>query len=157
MCVIMLGMDQVKTCSKCGLEKPVSHFYKDGLRQRADCKPCIKIYKSNYRATNLEKLRAACRKWAKSNPDKIKAGKEKWRKANPKKLLSANQRWRKANPDTVMAYGKKNVLSMSTYYIKSLLSQDQSFGSKDIPQELIELKRVQLQITRTLKELNKCK
>ncbi len=32
----------LKRCSKCGVEKPLSDFYKKGVRIEAKCKPCLK-------------------------------------------------------------------------------------------------------------------
>ena len=57
-----------KVCTKCGIEKDVSEFYKDATRlsgYRSHCKVCIKQYVSEhkyeirkYRSENKNKIRA---------------------------------------------------------------------------------------------------
>lgn len=34
--------EHLKRCSKCGVEKPLSEFYKKGARMEAKCKACLK-------------------------------------------------------------------------------------------------------------------
>ncbi len=36
-----------KRCSKCGVEKPYSEYYKKGARREAKCKACLKVARAN--------------------------------------------------------------------------------------------------------------
>ena len=66
-----------------------------------------KEYDAIYRKNNLEKCRAATRKWGKDNAqlccDRTKA----WRKANPEKKKALNKKWAEENPEKVVASAKK--------------------------------------------------
>lgn len=68
-------MSDVKRCSKCGEDKPVSEFYKnrqtkDGLQP--ECKSCKNKYQDAKRKANPEKFNAYHRKWYKANSEKIR-------------------------------------------------------------------------------------
>jgi hypothetical protein len=65
---------QIKTCSKCGIEKPVTDFHRrmksiDGLR--CNCKACDKIYNDNWERKNPEKKRAKMKRWRDRHPDRL--------------------------------------------------------------------------------------
>lgn len=70
---------------------------------------------------------------------------------------SANQ---KANPEKTAERNaiaqKKASATLSDSYIRTLLSNNGGPSRASIPQSLIELKRVQLQISNHLKEQSKC-
>jgi hypothetical protein len=36
-----------KRCSKCGVEKPYSEYYKKGARKEAKCRGCLKVLRAN--------------------------------------------------------------------------------------------------------------
>jgi len=115
----------MKTCSKCGVEKPVNEFQerpdtKDGLR--SECKACIsarnkaryyanaeqvKAKQREWNARNKDKKREAGRKWALENPDKVKASHKKWAANNPDKARAKIRRWAKNNPDKVREKSKR--------------------------------------------------
>lgn len=81
---------QEKTCTKCGVTKPLSEFYKrEGGKYgvRADCKDCCKDRfnrrHKEYYPKNVEKERARQAEYRASNPEKTRAAQKKWRKKNP--------------------------------------------------------------------------
>lgn len=71
----------MKTCSKCGVEKPKSEFYarldlRDGLSSH--CKRCHNIYSEA---------------WRKANPERASVNRLAWQKANPEKVKTIVRRW----------------------------------------------------------------
>ena len=101
----------MKKCSKCGVEKDSSEFYKnskhkDGLA--AHCKICSQ---------------AVVKAWVAANPKRNAAIKAKWLEANPEKRKQVNDAWSKLNrsihPDKVAAsykkWADKNRAAINTY------------------------------------------
>lgn len=118
--------------------------------------------KKEWRDANLEKVHASVKAWAEANTEKVRANykawldanREKvraWREANRAKARTQERERYKANPEKHKAKHKSQIASLTDYYVKSLITQDTPI--KDVPQSLIDLKRVQVQITRKLKEL----
>lgn len=92
----------MKTCTKCGVTKPVSEFSKrsaarDGLRSQ--CKRCDSAGSAAWNAANPERYRKNHAKWRSANLSKLREKTAKWRIANPDKSREAIARWHKANPD----------------------------------------------------------
>lgn len=95
-----------KSCTKCGVEKPLSEFSrgkknKDGLNYW--CKPCSSDYFRLWRSLNTEKTREANRKWREENPDKVKASSAKWYAANSQKALIYTKLWYESNKEKALA------------------------------------------------------
>lgn len=122
----------MKVCSKCKIEKDESEFYKDrvnkdGLQYR--CKTCRKEY---------------------SKSEKWKIYKSEYNKKYPKsekrkeKLLEHRRKYYKSEK------GRNNAKNSKSYMKKCLGLTKMSV--KIIPQELIELKRIQLQIKREMEK-----
>lgn len=81
----------MKTCTKCGLTKPISDFGKHAKtrdRLQCHCKQCIKENTA---------------KWAANNPEKVKENNAKWYSVNSEKAKSYSANWRSANKDRVIA------------------------------------------------------
>lgn len=86
----------MKTCTKCGVTKPLFGFHKnsskkDGLQSR--CKNCLKQF---YR-DNCEILSERQRECRKSNPAKKAKIERKYREANPEKVAKRHQKYREDN------------------------------------------------------------
>ncbi len=67
--------DAVKTCTKCGKEKPLIDFYRnrkneDGHQSR--CKICLKEYDRQYNREHVEERRGKARKRRRENPNRQK-------------------------------------------------------------------------------------
>lgn len=80
----------MKTCTKCGIEKPLSEYYKaksnkDGLMTW--CRTCETKRKIKYYAENTDSV-LATRKIYTSNKSKIKEITDKWYKNNKKTALA---------------------------------------------------------------------
>lgn len=96
----------MKACTKCGVVKAVGQFSKDsskrdGLQSR--CKEC----NSEYRAANLDKIKAKDAKYYANNLDKHKSAHAKWRSENLGRVRAAAIKWNAANPERVKAYTVK--------------------------------------------------
>lgn len=123
----------MKVCTKCGVEKDESEFYKNQYR----CKLCEKEYKKEYRKNNKEKIRQyrennkdKAKQYREDNKDKIKERARKHYQDNRdyKKLLSKqyrennssyykeyNKEYKIKNKDKRNAY-EKNKRDNSSYY-----------------------------------------
>jgi len=132
----------MKLCSKCKEVKQNSEFYvskkaKCGLYSW--CKTCTTKTSARYYNSNLEKQRENQRAKYAKNREKYIAYNRTWRAANPEKN---NAMHRKAD--------RKSIETLSDKYIAQKLHAPIS----DLPQELIEAKRLQLTIKRELQNGN---
>ena len=107
----------MKTCTKCGAEKPIEMFYarkksRDG--HTSECKECIKAATAAWAAANPERKKASLAawnaenhdrkiannyKWNAENPEKFSASKKKWVAANSEKIKNTRDKWRAANKE----------------------------------------------------------
>ena len=80
----------MKTCSKCGQEKPFSEFHKDAQRgYKPACKACRKAESVARYAENAERLRAEQARKYRENPEKRNAATAAWRERNAEKVKAA--------------------------------------------------------------------
>lgn len=85
-----------KTCSRCGVEKPQTEFYSQGVRRgvarrRSDCKACWDAYVKGRRAAGLTQEYDRARYHG--NPvyrAQVAANTARWRARNPDKLRAEN-------------------------------------------------------------------
>ena len=146
------------TCKQCRSEWQKAN--KDKLkayqakRYKANKENILKRNAKWYKA-NKEKGRARSAKYRKENKDKKKAYDAQYRDANKEKIVEQKANQYKANKAKLAARKGKSIASLSDSYIRELLGRTATMyvGTKYIPQELIELKRVQLSIARKLKEI----
>ena len=125
---LFLSMESnVKTCSKCLVEKPLTEFgkhcqTKDGLKSR--CKLCNTAESTVYRNSNLEKVRAKdrlrphlprpeyCKEYYAENRDKLLEKGAVYREENRAEVNAKTEKWKADNPDKVLAqavvYREKN-------------------------------------------------
>ena len=110
-------MDGMKTCSKCGIDKPLSCFAKregasDG--HRGQCYTCmrerrrvtnapqtkqISEYMKAYRQANKERITAQKKAWVESNREYVRELERKYAVSNAVNKEAARQKWKIANPD----------------------------------------------------------
>ena len=149
-------------CSKCGVAKPEGDF---SLGRRA-CKACEKARSAKWNAENPEKVKASRAKWHAENREKVKARKAKYRAENAEKekAYRAKHRvenaekakayvakYRVENAEKVKAYVAKQTAELSPSYVANLLR----IPVAEIPPELLDLKREQLQLYRLTNKLRK--
>ena len=148
-----------KVCSKCKVEKGRDEFYKN--RSKSDglaslCKICSYLRSAKWKKENPEKARASTRKWQQNNPEKAKVSCSSWQRNNPEKARDAKAKWAAENPlsKSSRAGRQRGIDELDDYYVKSTLGKSKLRASNP-PQELIELKRLQLQIIREIKQQGK--
>ena len=103
---------------------------KENNRAYSYCKKCVQSYNKEYRKNNITTLAAK-----QKERDKIRNKKNTARR----KLIDKKKHI-------------KNVVLLSDKYVKYLIRKDLNLTSVDIPIELVELKRIQLKITRELRK-----
>lgn len=77
-----MSKKKTKSCSKCGIEQPVSNFYA-GKNQCKDCKK--EYYKERYQ-NNKEKIKEISKEYRENNKEKIKENKKEYREKNKDKI-----------------------------------------------------------------------
>lgn len=84
----------MKTCSKCGETKPLTEFYKEKLRIRADCKKCTNAKCRKYHTDNRERRLKVIHEWCANNTEKKRQIRRKWAKENPHRHKYLNAKYR---------------------------------------------------------------
>ncbi len=134
----------MKTCNKCKTEKPLTEFYKcktlkDGHQRQ--CKLCTSERKKVESRSAVS--RETRKRWIDQNRDKVNRYSKEWAKRNKDKAT----KWQREHPEYQRMQTKKDIEVISNKYIKSMLR------CSCITNELIEAKRLHIQILRKLKEL----
>lgn len=160
--------NQPKPCKKHG----VVERFKNG-----DCKECHKIVVKNWQKNNVLKARNDSKKWRENNLQRKKATDKAWKEANHNKVLEIQRRsyfnnreaskkacekWRKENPEKNKDRIKKWRIdnAYADCIIKGAIQKHKYFllgGLKatDIPQELVDLKRLQMKLHHAIKQREK--
>ena len=99
-----------------------------------------------YYQTNKEKLKEKKKEYYQANKEKLKEKQKEYRQANKKKLKEKMKKYRQGDRDKLV-----------DSYIKSIINKQTNgmLKAKDIPQELIELKRNNLILKRKIKDNGK--
>lgn len=74
-------MSDLRVCTKCGVEKQISDFYKD----KRVCNDCEKIRKHLCYLKNRERVLEQSRQYYKEHADAVKEYKKRWYRENPDK------------------------------------------------------------------------
>lgn len=122
-----------KTCSRCKEEKTLDLFYKNKSRKdgvSTYCKFCM----------NEAKKKTPSYERSKKNFTSLRT----WAKENKGKVLESKKR-----------YYKKISEKTDEQYIKSILCNGTALKYNEIPQSIIECKRIEMQIKRQIKEMTK--
>lgn len=164
----------MKVCRKCGLEKPGGDFYKHPTnkdRLMSNCKTCHGISSAQWKRENPERAKlinkksnhknikrvlSASKEWKKRNPEKVKRYSKIRYLRHKEKILQQCKQWNINNPEKVkeirQKYAKKSRELLLDSYLKRLIIQDTILKKSDIPMELIDFKRTQVQLKRLIKE-----
>jgi len=84
-------------------------------------------------------------------PAERAADKAVYRAANKDHIATYNAAYNAANKDKRAAYGAAEVMNLSDWYVRGVIAKQSGIPRKDVPIELIEVKRLHLRINRTLK------
>lgn len=146
---------KTKQCTKCNEIKSLSEFnfnkkLKDGRGNT--CKFCYNIYQKKINGTEEKKLKR--KKITFENKEKNKL----YRIQNKEKIAINKKIWKLNNHEIYSAYHKRiskfHIENLTDLYIISLLkSKINKSKLIEIPQELIELKRIQLKTFRLCQQL----
>lgn len=104
-------MSVIKSCSKCGEGKPLSHFSKcskEKLGVRSRCKVCTSIDGAKYRVDNLDKERARSADYHRRNPNAANLRNREWRAKNVERARARDNEWGKKNRDKIAAVAKRH-------------------------------------------------
>lgn len=119
----------MKTCRTCKQRKEQSEYYKDKNRKdglNGQCKVCYNL---------------RIKKWRQDNPDKRADYKKKWRAENPEKVNAMQRR-----------AGRNDAQNLTDGYVrKKIVEGIDGLSQGDIPDELVQLKRAELQMERIIK------
>ncbi len=83
---------KTKICSKCGIKKKSSEFYKDKRAKDGYCSSC-KMCKKRYAQENKEKIKKYQKQWKKEHKEYHKEQMAKWYKENKKNVLKRQKKY----------------------------------------------------------------
>ena len=98
-----------KTCTKCGVVKPLDDFHRDKRRpdgRRPDCKECVREYKRCYHEENRDKRLEYNRRYYEENRNKAREYRRRHYEENRDKVLESQRRYREENRD-ILNQGSK--------------------------------------------------
>ena len=139
-------------CPSCETYKAREEFFKKKTSKwglAGMCKACASMANRKYRENNPEKKKEWKRKYAENNPEKVKEGKRKYRENNLEKEKERCREYRENNLEKEKERYRKYAERLSEGYIKNRLKQ----GNLPVTPELIEIKRQQIAMKRTLKQI----
>ena len=90
----MLRTQQLKTCSRCGIEKPFSAFYKRKSKKdghRSECKSCGNLERVTWRNKNREKERSTYKRYHENHKESRNKWYKDYRKENLEKTTAHNK------------------------------------------------------------------
>jgi len=160
-----------KICKKCFTAKPLDEYHKSSRYKSgylARCKECVNLKSNKWRKNHVklhpEKYKCTETKleWQRkdraANPEKYKAYTKKYYNLYADKLKETYKQWAALNKEALRKsnkqYRKLRVGELHDGYIKFLLNNKNKTNLVDIPQALIEVKRLQILIKRRVKNEN---
>ena len=153
-----------KICKTCNEEKPLDLFVKN--KECSDgheylCLSCRKEYKAKYYIKNKEEIKKKNKIYWFVNREKCLQINKNYYQKNLVNGLLQRKKWRESNPEKVRAFYQKHQYktricskNLTDSYVKSQLTKRTLLCNKEIPQELIELKRIQMLIKREIRNKN---
>jgi len=136
-----------KKCYRCSVLKPLTGYYKGNT---TTCIDCLKAYQKKYREANRVKRCEAQKEVYRKDRERILEYQRAYRDAH-REEKNSNQREYTKRPEARALYKKwqeqyKN--NLSDAFVRRELAHKTTLTSKDIPQSLVEVKRLQIQIKR---------
>lgn len=137
-------------CPRCKTDKPMESYYVSHSAKGDWCKKCTSVASLKWQKENSDRVNARKRAAYAKDPQKHNERGKKYRLAHPEKASETSKNWRKENTEKYLADSRRNkaaaINELKNVYVLQVLHM------KKAPQELIELKRATLQITRLLRE-----
>ena len=115
-------------------------------------KEIIRINQSEYAKKNKDKIREQQLKYQKDNEELIKKRSKDYHIKNKDKIHDRNKKWRKENRQLLIDYSIKNKhkKKLTNSYANRLIIKNSNLKTNEVPKELTELKKVQLQLHREI-------
>jgi len=133
-------------------QKNKEWFYERAAVQRTT--PQFKEWYKGYLEKTKDKRRAYEKEYVANNRDRVRTRKAEWVQANPDKCVEYYMRH--LSKPGVREHGKNRSQSyrdeLTDGYVRTVLSFRTLLKAEDVPQAMVEAKRVQLQITRRIKD-----
>ena len=153
----------MKTCLQCKIEKSLDSFYNEAVRKDKKspyCKDCHRERKRLAKLANPEKISAQKHASYIRNIDTKKRYDKLYHVMHKEKKNAQTKAWRKNNKDRYNLrcnmLHKRHRENLEDEYIKTRLMENAiAMKRADIPQELIEIKRLTILIKRRVKDENK--
>ena len=136
-----------KKCYRCSVLKPLTGYYESNP---VTCIDCLQAYQKKYREANRVKRCEAQKEVYRKDRERLLEYQRAYREAH-REEKNKNQREYTKRPEAKALYKKwqeqyRN--NLSDAYIRRELAHKTTLTSKDIPQSLVEVKRLQIQIKR---------
>lgn len=157
-------MTTLKKCTKCGEEKPATtEWFRKDKRKRSGicgtCKACSREYLRKYYQVNKAQAKSSLAKYYNKNKITFIQRSKKWREENIDRyryLARMSQaKMRELDPERFRKNRTKcqrsAVDELKDWYIKGQLGQRFRLRFDKIPQQLIDIKRKQIQLKRLAK------
>jgi hypothetical protein len=151
----------MRRCGECDGNKPLDEFYKRSRNRGYEniCKSCRRLKIELYRQKNLDKILQKGKAYRDQNKERCK---ERVKRSRDKKKDYYKALW-KAYRDNHKPehneYCNRKVSELCDWHIKNLITRNKNgvrvLSNKDIPQELVDTKRMQLQLKKEAKNANK--
>lgn len=152
----------MKICTKCGEDKPYSEYYnnKDNKTtgKQPKCKKCMNDEHAEWVENNRENLNKRQRDYVDKNRELIqKRGREKFHRMKKDKVwyenyLRVGRINARKHMHKILKKQNKRTADLDDYYLKLQIIKGTNLKIKNIPNELVELKRTQLQLHRELRK-----
>lgn len=127
----------MKTCRRCGVEKPVSDFnklgWKHGSKPRTECRACQSNRFKEFYNKNAEEQRARVRVYMSNNSEK----RAEYRKKNSERDKAYKKQYRKDHAEEIKEYSKlvkvrRNESGYYNSYVKKKSATDIQFRLKRV-------------------------
>ena len=146
---------EYRTCTQCGIERPVIDFYNYENRKTYECKKCAYLRQKHWVKNNKESRNEIVRRSREKHREERNAYRNrlvaKDKLENGQKYKDKKSEWVIQNPEKVLEHNrisaKRQSEELRDYFVLRCMRL------KYAPPELIDLKRISLKIKRQLKEM----
>jgi hypothetical protein len=133
--------DIVKTCIHHG-ELTLAHVNKAGVNKYR-CKLCMQASHARHYQRHKDKVAKKTKEWRQANPEKVREMRRAYQPDYRRKLRTTEQRRR---------YTKYVASTVNDTYVRHLLvGKSKDLTRADMPKELVELKRLAIQLKRVIR------